>query len=187
MTDSQIIKRVQAGDSEAFALLVSRYHRNLLNFIYRLVGDPALVEDLGQDVFLNVFRTLPDFNPDRGVPFAAWLFILARNRCASELRSRGKRRFVGLEEIAELPMSGLSAEEALLSRERHEALRRSLEQLSEPFRTTLLQRLEGKSLEEMAITQGVSTGTVKSRLFRAKERMKEAVGELIGGKNDERI
>jgi len=187
MDDNQIIKRVQAGDTEAFALLVSRYHRNLLNFIYRLVGDEALVEDLGQDVFLNVFRTLSEFDPGRGVPFAAWLFIVARNRCTSELRNRGDRRFVDLDAIAHLSSTGHSAEEDLLARERREALRNSLEQLPEPFRHTLLKSLAGMSLEEIAIAEGVSSGTAKSRLFRARERMKVLVEELLGGKNHERI
>lgn len=187
MEDSQIIRRVQGGDTEVFALLVSRYHRNLLNFIFRLVGDETIVEDLGQEVFLNVFRTLPEFNLDREVPFAAWLFTVARNRCASELRARGEWRFVDLEAIAELPAAGRSAEEALLAGERCEAVQDSLRQLPEPYRTTLLRSLEGQSLEEIALGQAVSIGTVKSRLFRAKERMKALVGEVLGGNKHERV
>jgi RNA polymerase sigma-70 factor (ECF subfamily) len=187
MEDSQIIRHVQSGDTEAFALLVSRYHRNLLNFIFRLVGDGAIVEDLGQEVFLRVFRSLPGFDPDRGVPFAAWLFTIARNRCASELRCRRERRFVDVDAIAELPADVRSAEEVLLAGERREALRDSLRLLPEPYRTALLRSLDGQSLEEIAIGCAVSVGTVKSRLFRAKERMKALVGEIFGGKNHEAV
>ncbi|MGA2226796.1 MAG: sigma-70 family RNA polymerase sigma factor [Syntrophobacteraceae bacterium] len=187
MDDNQVIRRVQKGDTEAFALLVDRYHGNLLNFIFRLVGDEALVEDLGQDVFLNIFRKLPEFDVDRGVPFSAWLFIAARNRCASQLRASGERCFVDLDAIAELSSNARSAEEALLVRERHDVLRNSLELLPEPFKTTLLQSLAGQSLEEIAIAQGLPAGTVKSRLFRAKERIKALLVKLREGEIHERL
>jgi len=185
--DRQVIKRVQNGDTEAFAILVDRYHRNLLNFIYRLVGDESVVEDLGQDVFINIFRKLPEFDIDRGVPLAAWLFIAARNRCASHLRVSGQRRFVDLDAIAELSSNDQSAEDALLARERHEALLKSLEMLPEPFKTTLLQSLDGNSTEEIALAQGLPAGTVKSRLFRAKERVGTILGKMRKGEIRERI
>ena len=187
MEDSRIIQRVQSGDTEAFALLVSRYHRQLLNFIFRLVGDRAIVEDLGQEVFLNVFRTLPGFDPDRGVPFAALLFTVARNRCVSELRRRGKQNFVDLDLIGELPAPCRSGEDILLVRERREAIEYSLRQLPEPYRTTLLRSLEGQSMEEIATGSSVSVGTVKSRLFRARARLKALVEEIFGGKEHERV
>jgi len=82
--DIDIVKRVQAGDRNAFSLLVEKYHRPLLNFIYRLVGNDHSVEDIGQDVFLNVYKSMSRFDLSEGVPFSAWLFIAARNRCISE-------------------------------------------------------------------------------------------------------
>jgi len=185
--DRQAIKRIQNGDTEAFAILVERYHRNLLNFIYRLIGDESLVEDLGQEVFITIFRKLPEFDIDRGVPFAAWLFIAARNRCASHLRASGQRRFVDLDAIAELSSNEQSAEDALLARERHDALLKSLEILPEPFRATLLQSLEGNSVEEIALAQGLPPGTIKSRLFRAKERVGAILGKMRKGELRERI
>ncbi|ACM20431.1 RNA polymerase sigma factor [Geotalea daltonii FRC-32] len=187
MEDIQVIQCIQAGDTEAFAVLVSRYHRNLLNFIYRLVRDEALVEDLGQEIFLDAFRGLRDFDPHRGVPFAAWLFILARNRCISEVRARTLRNFVDIEGIPEPAGSIPDAEELFLAGERREALRRSLEQLPEPFRETILQSLAGKSLEEIAAKDGVSLGTVKSRLFRAKEGLKALMGQIYRRENNGRI
>lgn len=187
MEDIQVIQCIQAGDTEAFAVLVSRYHRNLLNFIYRLVRDEALVEDLGQEVFLDAFRGVKEFDPDRGVPFAAWLFILARNRCISELRSRAVRNFVDMEGIPEIPCTLPDAEELFLEGERREALRKSLEQLPEPFRETILQSLAGKSLDEIAAQDGVSLGTVKSRLFRAKEGLKALMGQIYRRENNGRV
>ena len=71
-------------------MLVERYHRNLLTFIFRIVRDWHLAEDIGQEVFLDVYKELPSFDPGRGSPFPAWLFIVARNRSISELRRRGR-------------------------------------------------------------------------------------------------
>ncbi|GAB7027876.1 RNA polymerase sigma factor [Geotalea toluenoxydans] len=187
MEDLQVIQRVQGGDTEAFAILVSHYQRNLLNFIHRLVRDEALVEDLGQEIFLDAFRGLSRFNPERGVPFAAWLFILARNRCISELRARSLRSFVDMDGIPELPGSLPDAEELFLEGERREALRRSLEQLPEPYRETILQSLAGKALDEIAAKDGVSLGTVKSRLFRAKEGLKSLIGQMYGRESNGRV
>jgi len=182
MDDSQIIKRIQNGDTEAFSLLVDRYHRNLLNFIFRLIGEADLVEDLGQEVFLDAFRALSTFDPQRGVPFGAWLFTLARNRCLSELRCRGKRRFIELDEVPELAADCLSAEQLLLDQERLAALLDSLAQLPEPYRATLLQSLGGKQLEDIAGEQSVSIGTVKSRLSRAKDQIRTRMRVVFGGK-----
>jgi RNA polymerase sigma-70 factor (ECF subfamily) len=83
MDDNPIIRRIQNGDLDAFAALVRKYHRDLLRFIHRLVRDPHLAEDIGQDVFLDVYQSLARFNPERETPFVAWLYIVARNRCVS--------------------------------------------------------------------------------------------------------
>ena len=88
MDDTEIIKNVQAGNNESFSIIVERYHRHLLNFIYRLLGDPQVVEDIGQEVFLSVYKSIRNFDVNRGIPFSAWLFITARNRCISELRKK---------------------------------------------------------------------------------------------------
>jgi RNA polymerase sigma-70 factor (ECF subfamily) len=185
--DIQVIKRVQRGDTDAFAILVERYHRRLLNFIWGMVGDAALVEDLGQDVFLNVFRKLPEFRCNCGVPFAAWLFIAARNRCITHLRTSRVRCFVGLDAVEELSSESRSAEDVLLVRERRNALRKAMEILPDPFKSTLQQSLKGHSLEEISMAQGLPSGTVKSRLFRARERIKVILEKLLQGDLRERV
>ena len=88
MEDPEIVQAVKDGDIEAFSLLVEKYHRRLLNFIYRLTSDAEIAEDIGQEVFLSVYKSLDGFDVKKGVPFSAWLFIAAKNRCMSELRSR---------------------------------------------------------------------------------------------------
>ncbi len=73
MDDTEILKRVQAGDTESFSLIVQKYHKQLLNFIFRLMRDEQIVEDLGQDVFVSVYKSIRAFDVQRGIPFSAWL------------------------------------------------------------------------------------------------------------------
>ena len=187
MDDLAIIAKIRSGNADAYAMLVEKYHRPLLTFIFRIVDDESLVEDIGQEVFLAVYKSLKDFDESRGTPFSAWLFIAARNRCITVLRERRAGKLADLEEIGMLPDVAANAEEMLLRQERMAALSVSLRQIPEPFRTTLLRSLKGESLDEIVMAEGVSTGTVKSRLFRAKERMRLLVGAYFGGKGYERV
>lgn len=187
MEDIDIIKRVKAGDVESFSLLVEKYHKHLLNFIFRLVRDERIVEDLGQEVFLNIYKSLPSFDEHRGTPFSAWLFMSAKNRCITELRKNQKRINIPIEDAGALAVQGRSAEEALIEEERREAIRMSLEQLPEPYKNVILQSLRGDSAERIAAEAGISIGTVKSRLFRAREKMRVFLNERLRGKNYERF
>jgi RNA polymerase sigma-70 factor (ECF subfamily) len=185
MDDIDIIKRVKAGDTESFSLLVERYHKHLLNFIHRIVRDEKIVEDLGQDVFVSVYKSLKDYDEERGTPFSAWLFISARNRCISEIRKR--RETLNLDEIPELRDRRHSAEETLMRREEQTILASSLALLEEPYRSSILMSLRGDSLEKIAAADGVPVGTVKSRLSRAREKIRKFVAGHIGGKGYERV
>ena len=178
--DALVVARIQAGDAEAYAVLVRKYQHSLLSFMHRLVGDRDLAEDLGQEVFLSVYKSLRRFDIHRGVPFAAWLFIAARNRCVSELRRRGQA--VGLEGAAEPVATDPDGEAHLLRRELGAAIEASLAQLPEPFRTTILQSLEGRSIQEIAALEQTPAGTIKSRLSRARGRLRE----LLSGRLPER-
>lgn len=181
MNDNAIIRLIQGGDVDAFAQLVRKYHQNLLAFICRFVRDPHLAEDIGQEVFLDVYKSLPKFDPEMGTPFSAWLYISARNRCISELRKRGRGESVPLEDYHMITGVADTAEEALISREGRQALAASLEQLPEPFRTTMVRSLQGASLNEIARQCGIPQATVKTRLFRAKEKMKQLMKDYVGG------
>lgn len=179
MDDKDIIRRIKAGDTEAYAIVVDKYHRQLLTFIYRLVGDQNIVEDLGQEVFFSVYKSMQDFDEERGVPFSAWLFISAKNRCISELRSRGKVELVPLDAVAELRAADKPVVAILIEKERRQALEASVQHLPEPYRSTILGSLAGQSLEEIAQLQNVAPGTVKSRLSRAKEKLKLLVANYF--------
>jgi len=169
--DIEIIQSVQTGNTEAFSILVDRYHHLLLNFIYRLTGNEQTVEDIGQEVFLSVYKSIRSFNIQRGVPFSAWLFITARNRCISELR-RKRLRTISLDASKFLPAHEKSPEQTASDEERIAAIHAALEQLPEPYKQTILQSLDGDSPEEIARIQKISRGTVKSRLSSARQKIK---------------
>lgn len=187
LDDIDIIKRIKAGDPESFSLLVEKYHKHLLNFIHRLVRDERIVEDLGQEVFLSVYKSLSAFDEERGTPFSAWLFMSARNRCISELRKNQKRINISLDDAGPVAAHEKSAEEAMAGEERRQAILTSLGRLPEPYKSVILQSLQGDSLEEIALKSGTSIGTVKSRLFRAREKMRVFLHGRFGGKGYERV
>ncbi len=170
--DSGIIERIRLGETEAYEALVEKYHYRLLNFIFRIVRDEFIVEDLGQEIFISVYRALPDFDEGRGVPFSAWLFIIARNRCISELRKRKAAQFVPI--IDELAGSHDPLPDDILYRkERQAALDKAIGHLEEPFREALVQSLKGASIDEIARACNVPQNTVKTRLFRARNKLKK--------------
>jgi RNA polymerase sigma-70 factor, ECF subfamily len=180
MDDIEIIESVQAGQREAFSLLVEKYHRHLLNFIYRLVRDEQIVEDIGQDVFFNVYKSIKSFNTKQGVPFSAWLFITARNRCISELRKKN-RAGVSLDLESNFPAREKNAELFLCEEERLNAIHNALEQLPEPYKSTLMESLKGDSLGKIALNNKISLGTAKSRLFRARKKLRLLLRASFGG------
>ncbi|ACL06021.1 RNA polymerase, sigma-24 subunit, ECF subfamily [Desulfatibacillum aliphaticivorans] len=168
MDDKDIIRRVKNGDVESFALLVRRYQGNLIGFLTRMLGDRGLAEDAAQDVFLNIYKALDSFDENRNVPFAAWLFITAKNAAISQIRKQALRRSLPLDAAAELPDSAPGALSVLLSHERRLHVKEALDEVPEPHRSSLLFQLEGKTIREIADLQGATAGAVKSRIHRAK-------------------
>ena len=182
--DRKKIQKIKSGEIEEFSFLVEKYHHRLLSFIHRLIGDASIVEDLGQDVFLNIYKSLADFDEQGKVPFAAWLFIVARNRAVSELRRRGRLKITDFDESSAAPDPALHGVDILIDRERHQALQHSLAQLPEIYQSVILKSLQGDSIREIARLEDITPGTVKSRLFRARKQLKSL---LCGGKRSESI
>jgi len=118
------------------------------------------------------------------VPFAAWLFIVARNRAVSELRRRGRLKILSFDESRAAPDPAPHGEDILIDRERHQALKDSLAQLPEMYQSVILKSLKGDSIREIAKLEALTPGTVKSRLFRARKQLKSL---LCGGKRSETI
>ena len=117
MNDNTIIRLVQDGKTETYADLVQKYHKSLLSFIYRLVRDPHLTEDIGQEVFLSAYKSLSKFDTERKTPFAAWLFVIARNRCINHLRDHKSVKNVSIDEYKHIPVIENNVEEELIHHE----------------------------------------------------------------------
>lgn len=177
MEEFEIIERVQAGDSRAFARIVERYHRPVLRFIYGLVGNSDMAEDIGQETFLRLFKNIKEFDVQRGVPFSAWIFLIARNLAISSLRRSS--RSVSFDFVSDEQGSSPSAEKMAESFQRLSVVQESLRELPEPYRGSLLASLSGQSIQEIAYLSGVAEGTVKSRIFRARMILRQCLAQWL--------
>jgi RNA polymerase sigma-70 factor (ECF subfamily) len=182
-TDEELIEQTRAGTDRAFAELVSRHQRRVAATIRSVIG-PVSQEDLAdvaQDIFLLVFRALGSFRGES--QFSTYLTQIALRHCYREAKRRRKRSstFFSLFSSSEdrTPPEERIAGDArsdrpMLAEERHDAVGEALGRLPEEFRTVLVLRIiEEMPVEQVAEALEVSTGTVKSRLYRAKEKMRE--------------
>lgn len=178
--DAELMLRVQRGDREAFAALMDRHGRAVLNFIARTLQDPVEAEDITQAVFLQVWKSAPRYEPT--APFRTWLYTIARNLCLNEIRRRARHPAEPLEAAAgdsatpTQPQPDPAAPpptEALLEAELVEKIEQALADLPENQRTALLLCRQGDwSYEEIAAVLGCSLSATKSLIFRARETMK---------------
>ena len=179
-TDPELIEAILAGSEAAFATLVERYQDRVLRLLSRYCRDQVECEDLAQEVFLKVFRKLHTFQGDS--QFFTWLYRIAVNAATDHISRASTRRLKlveddsALEERNERDDSPLAP---LLSAELAGAVRAIVDALPEKFRTVLvLREYEDLSYTEIAEVLGVQMGTVESRLFRARQRVKEALERL---------
>jgi RNA polymerase sigma-70 factor (ECF subfamily) len=192
--DQQLVERVQRGDKAAFDLLVSKYQRKIFRLLSRLIRDAAEVEDVAQEAFIKAYRALPNFRGDSA--FYTWLYRIAINTAKNHLVSQGRRAPTSTEteiEDAETFDDGehlrdLNTPEAMLaSRQVADAVNRAVERLPEDLRTAVvLRELEGLSYEEIAETMNCPIGTVRSRIFRAREAIAEELRPVLSTTKDKR-
>ncbi len=173
-----VIRRVQRGDANAFEYLVAAYEKNVYNLALRMTGSPEDAEDMAQEAFLKAYSSLDSFRGDS--KFSVWLYRIVSNVCLDFLRRQKKRQSFSLSmedddgEETELELPDLSRlpEEELEKKLTRDAVRRGLAQLPEDARQILLLReIQGLSYEEIGETLGLEPGTVKSRIFRAREKL----------------
>ena len=176
--EAAIIKQVLEGDVNAFEGLVKEYEKNVYNLARRMTGDPEDAADMAQDAFIKAYNSLGSFRGDS--KFSVWLYRIVSNLCLDFLRSRKRRPTVSLSvendegedmefDIADESQSPETLLEQKLTRE---AVRRGLDSLPPEQRQILLLReIQGLSYEEIAQVLELETGTVKSRIFRARKRL----------------
>ena len=174
--ETEVIRRVVCGEVDAFQLLVRRYERPVFRLIGNLMANRHACEDVAQDVFLTAFRKLPTFDARRS-RFSTWLLTIARNKCLNALK---KKAPVTCEELPH-PLRTRTAYEDLAGKELFEQLDEALDALPTALRTVfVLAELMDLSSEEIAEIERVKVGTVRSRLSRAKAKLRLLLREYAG-------
>ena len=192
--DRQLVARAQRGDKQAFELLVEKYQRKLARLLSRFIRDPAEVEDVTQEAFIKAYRALPAFRGDSA--FYTWLYRIGINTAKNYLMAMGRRAPTSTEVEAE-EAEGFeegeqlrdinTPESLLLSNEIAETVNKTIEGLPEELRRAIQMReIEGKSYEEIAQEMNCPIGTVRSRIFRAREAIAEQLRPLLGTSKDKR-
>ena len=175
-TDLESMEQVRRGEAAGAARLFQRYAAPLLRFTGRILGDPAEAEEITQDVFLKIMVRADQY--DGRAPVASWLFAIATNACRDRLRRSVRRPSVALEAVSEVREPGIPVDERLARRQRREAVRRALSELSLEQREALvLARYHGMPYAEIAKALDISEGAVKTRIFRAMETLKARFSE----------
>ncbi|HKQ13538.1 MAG TPA: RNA polymerase sigma factor RpoE [Steroidobacteraceae bacterium] len=185
-SDQQLVERVQAGDKAAFDLLVRKYQHRVLKLVSRFVSDAAEAEDVAQEAFLKAYRALASFRGDSA--FYTWLYRIAINTAKNALVSN-RRRPVDFDLDLQDPeqydrharlKEGDTPEGVLLTEEIRSVVEKAMEQLPEDLRTAIvLRELEGLSYEEIAEAMDCPVGTVRSRIFRAREAIDKKLKPLL--------
>jgi RNA polymerase sigma-70 factor (ECF subfamily) len=177
--ESDLLLRASGGDGLAFEEVVRRYQRRVYAVALRIVRRHDVADDVTQDTFVRAHRALGSF--DRSRPFGPWVCRIAANLAVNHVRSPEAREEGLPEGHAETPSDREGPLQGVLDREAREQLQGALARLSAEQRAVfVLRAVEGLSYKEIAEALGISTGTVMSRLFRARERLVEALGPYLG-------
>ena len=192
--DQVLVERVQRGDKQAFGLLVAKYQRKLIRLLSRMIRDPAEVEDVAQEAFIKAYRALPGFRGESA--FYTWLYRIGINTAKNFLAGQGRRAPTTTEfdsEEAESFEEGdqlrdnNTPERILLSKEIGNTVETAMADLPEDLRTAIMLReIEGLSYEDIAQIMDCPIGTVRSRIFRAREAIAAKLQPLIEPGGDKR-
>jgi RNA polymerase sigma-70 factor, ECF subfamily len=184
--DKELVLRVQQGDKSAYDLLVIKYQHKIIQLVNRYVKDPSEAQDVAQEAFIKAYRALGNFRGDSA--FYTWLYRIAINTAKNYLVSRSRRSFdyqvdiQDAEQIENVPqLQGMETpERLLLNQEIVEVIKAAIDKLPEEMRTAIMLReFEGMSYEEIAVAMDCPVGTVRSRIFRAREAIDNKLNPLL--------
>ena len=184
--DLALIKRVQQGDRSAFDLLVVKYQHKIVKLIMRYVRDPSEALDVAQEAFLKAYRAAPSFRGESA--FYTWLYRIAINTAKNHLVAIGRKPISYDLDLQDPEQSSIfnelreldTPEGLAQSEEIRNTINRVIRDLPEELRTAILLReIEGMSYEEIAQTMECPVGTVRSRIFRAREAIDKAIAPLL--------
>jgi len=192
--DQQLVERAQRGDKQAFEMLVAKYQRKLWRLLSRFIRDPAEVEDVAQESFIKAYRALPSFRGDSA--FYTWLYRIGINTAKNYLVAMGRRAptttgfdseeaesFENGEQLRDIN----TPESVLMSKQIAATVNETMAELPEELRTAItLREIEGLSYEEIAGIMNCPIGTVRSRIFRAREAIAAKLRPLIETRKDKR-
>jgi len=184
--DKEFVARVQQGDKSAYDHLVRKYQHKIIQLVNRYVKDPSEAQDVTQEAFIKAYRALGNFRGDSA--FYTWLYRIAINTAKNYLVSRARRHteqevdVQDAEQFENTPqLKGLETPEQLLfNDEIIEAIKSAIEKLPEDMRSAIMLReFEGMSYEDIALTMNCPVGTVRSRIFRAREAIDNKLQPLL--------
>ncbi|BBL99967.1 RNA polymerase sigma factor RpoE [Microbulbifer sp. GL-2] len=187
-SDRELVERVQKGDKRAFDLLVLKYQHKIVAVVSRFIKDHSEVQDVTQEAFIKAYRALANFRGDSA--FYTWMYRIAINTAKNHLVSRSRRppsSDVDLEDAefysgADLLRDNETPENQLFRDQLETAVHRAIRALPEDLRSAVtLRELEGLSYEEIAEVMGCPVGTVRSRIFRAREAIDRTVQAVMAG------
>jgi RNA polymerase sigma-70 factor (ECF subfamily) len=185
-TDQQLVERVQKGDKRAFDLLVLKYQHKMISVVSRYIHDSHEVYDVVQEAFIKAYRAVGNFRGDS--QFYTWLYRIAINTAKNYLVSRGRRPPSTDVDVADAEFYSGSdflkdvdtPENNLFRDELKQELDRAIQALPEDLRTAVtLREMEGLAYEDIAEVMGCPVGTVRSRIFRAREAIDKAISPLL--------
>ena len=186
LLDAELVKRVQAGDKAAFDILVQKYQHKVVNLINRFVSDQTECYDIAQDAFIKAYRAIGNFRGDS--QFYTWLYRIAANTAKNHLASRARKspsysvdindaeHYEGESRLKEYT----TPENLLLTDEIERTVFRAIEELPDDLKSAIMLReIEGLSYEEIAEVMDCPIGTVRSRIFRARDAIDRELRPLL--------
>ena len=185
-TDQELVRRVQRGDKSAFDCLVRKYQHKIIMMITRYLKDPSEAQDVAQDAFIKAYRALPNFRGESA--FYTWLYRIAANSAKTHLASKGRKyanQAVDIDEAEKLAnapqLQGLDTpEQELANQQIIQVINDAIEDLPDDMRMAIILReFDGMNYEEIALTMDCPIGTVRSRIFRAREAIDNKLAPLL--------